>query len=92
MVGSTESLKMIEFVGQSQMPLYVDDIQVSRDATAFVDQDRDGLPDGWERINQLALEQNDRDADPDADGLSNVRGVGSRDLARHGRYGWRWPV
>ncbi len=67
MADRAESLEKIEFVGQSRSPLYIDDIQVSRDAIAFSDADCDGLPDDWEAGQDLA-----RDGDPDSDGLTNV--------------------
>ncbi len=67
MADRAESLEKIEFVGQSRSPLYIDDIQASRDAIAFSDADRDGLPDDWEAGQDLA-----RDDDPDSDGLTNV--------------------
>ncbi len=66
------SLRKIEFIGQSRLPLYVDNIQVRREATAFEDQDRDGLPDSWERAHGLSSLDHDRDGDPDGDGLSNI--------------------
>ena len=66
------SLKKIEFIGQSRMPLYIDDIRVSRDSLAFDDSDRDGLPDAWERVHGLRAGQAGRDDDPDSDGLTNV--------------------
>ncbi len=67
MAERVESLEKIELVGQSRSPLYIDDIQVSRDAIAFSDADRDGLPDDWEAGQDLA-----RNGDPDSDGLTNV--------------------
>ncbi len=67
MADRAESLEKIEFVGQSRSPLYIDDIQVSRDAIAFSDADRDGLPDDWEAANDL-----NRNDDLDQDGLTNV--------------------
>ncbi len=72
MAQAAESLETIEFVGQSRLPLFVDNIRVSRNATAFEDQDRDGLPDSWERAHGLATGEDRRNDDPDKDGLSNV--------------------
>ncbi len=67
MADRAESLEKIELVGQSRSPLYIDDIQVSRDAIAFSDADRDGLPDDWEAANDL-----NRNDDLDQDGLTNI--------------------
>ncbi len=60
------SLERIEFIGQSRLPLWIDGVHVSRQATAYTDRDRDGLPDDWEGDGLT------RDADPDEDGLTNI--------------------
>lgn len=65
------SLEKIEFIGQSRLPLWIDDIHVSRHATAYTDQDRDGLPDDWEMTFGLPISEG-RDGDADQDGLTNV--------------------
>ncbi len=67
MAQQADTLEKIEFIGQSKLPLVIDNIQVSRHATAFEDQDRDGLPDDWE-----ADQDFERNADDDGDGLTNI--------------------
>jgi hypothetical protein len=51
-------------------------------SAASRDSDRDGMPDQWEKANGLDLHRNDAAADPDHDGLSNLRefkaGTGAR--------------
>jgi hypothetical protein len=42
------------------------------EAQAPADTDGDGLPDVWEQLHGLTVGVNDADADPDADGLSNL--------------------
>ncbi len=72
MAQPADTLEKIEFIGQSKLPLVIDNIQVSRHATAFEDQDRDGLPDDWEEAHGLVTLDHQRDADPDEDGLTNI--------------------
>ncbi len=72
MADQSQSLEKIEFIGQSGRPLYVDNVRVSREATAFVDLDRDGMPDAWE-AQQGFTEDDGRDGDKDGDGVTNIQ-------------------
>jgi len=49
-----------------------DEVLVSRENPLFTDADRDGIDDAWERANGLAPSINDRGADLDGDGLTNL--------------------
>ncbi len=71
MAEQAQTLEKIEFIGQSRQPLYVDNVRVSREATAFADADRDGMPDFWE-VEQGLTEEDGRDGDKDGDGLTNI--------------------
>ncbi len=50
-----------------------DEFYVGWENPLFADADRDGLDDAWERAHGLNVAANDRAADGDADGLSNLR-------------------
>ena len=50
-----------------------DELYVGFENPLFVDADRDGLDDAWERANGLNVAANDRAADADGDGLGNLR-------------------
>lgn len=49
-----------------------DDVYVDFENRTFTDVDRDGISDGWERYYGADTARNDRDADEDGDGLSNI--------------------
>lgn len=50
----------------------VDGLLVSDVNPIFADDDKDGMADSWEILHDLDARGNDRDGDPDADGLSNI--------------------
>ena len=50
----------------------LDALFIGFDNPLFTDADKDGLDDAWERANGLDPTRNDRAADKDGDGLSNV--------------------
>lgn len=51
----------------------LDTLQVTGDHPLFADTNSNGLDDAWETAKGLTLAAGNRNADPDADGLSNVR-------------------
>lgn len=53
-------------------PVYLDDVQVSKNCPLFADSDNDGMPDTEELANGLNPFVDDRDADPDGDGIRNI--------------------
>lgn len=50
-----------------------DDLLVAFDNPLFTDADHDGLDDAWEAAHALNRTANDRNEDPDADGLTNLQ-------------------
>ena len=58
--------------GHTAVPLWVDDVKIDSDSVAFVDADRDGLPDEWEAAQGLDASAPSRDEDADSDGLTNA--------------------
>ncbi len=67
------SFSEFSLVGASTGSLAVDDFFVGFDNPLFTDADKDGMEDAWESAHGLDTAANDRDADRDADGLSNIR-------------------
>lgn len=51
---------------------FIDGVKLSTTNTLFVDTNRDGLPDAWERTYGMNLMHNNRDGDPDGDGVRNI--------------------
>ncbi|MDQ5977826.1 MAG: Chitodextrinase [Verrucomicrobiota bacterium] len=66
-------LSALSLLGQTTSPTLLDDVLVAFDNPLFTDADRDGMDDAWEMIHGLNPTLNDRDADPDEDGLSNIQ-------------------
>ena len=64
-----EFLSRFSLMGHSQFPLDFDDLAISGENGVFEDEDRDGMPDEWEKP---LGEFNHRDDDPDDDGLTNI--------------------
>ena len=59
--------------GATAAPTLLDDLLAGFDNPLFPDADKDGMDDAWETANGLNPIVNDRNADRDADGLSNLR-------------------
>jgi len=60
------------FYGDSDEPVHIDDLELSFDNPLYTDTSRDNLPDDWLQAHGLDHTINQRDADPDGDGLSNI--------------------
>jgi hypothetical protein len=58
--------------GHATAPTLLDDFYAGMDNPVFADADRDGLPDAWEATHQLNASIDDRQGDPDGDGLANI--------------------
>jgi hypothetical protein len=59
--------------GHSALATGFDDLLVAFDNPLFADADYDGMEDVWETAHGLNPALNDRDGDPDADGLTNIQ-------------------
>ncbi len=66
------SLNTLSLLGHSTSPTLIDDVLAAFENPLFADADLDGMDDTWEVAHGLNPSLNDRDADPDNDGLSNV--------------------
>ena len=62
----------INIYGNSVGVAYMDTFSLATTNPLFTDTDLDGIPDAFESSNGLNLAINDRDLDPDLDGLTNV--------------------
>ncbi len=69
---SATRLSIFRIIGGVVGATYIDDILVSFENPLFADADLDGMSDAWESMMGLEPNLNDRDQDPDTDGLSNV--------------------
>ncbi len=63
----------ISLQGHVSLATSFDDILAGFDNPLFLDSDKDGLDDRWEVANGMSPAVNDRNADQDADGLTNIR-------------------
>ena len=59
--------------GHATLVTGFDDLLVAFENPLFADADHDGMDDAWEAVHGLDPSVNDRNADPDGDGLSNIR-------------------
>lgn len=66
-------LGALTLTSQASTPALLDDVLAAFDNPLFPDADRDGMPDTWETAHGLNPLLNDRNGDPDADGLANIQ-------------------
>lgn len=66
------TLGSVQLTGHSTSPVHVDDFLAAFANPVFTDEDVDGMSDAWETAHGLNPNVNDRDGDPDGDGLSNI--------------------
>ena len=59
--------------GHTLLTTGFDDLLIAFDNPLFVDADHDGMDDAWEIAHGLNPAMNDRDDDPDRDGLTNIQ-------------------
>ncbi len=59
-------------MGTATSSSFVDEITVSAENPLFADSDLDGMPDEWEGNHELDPQLNDRELDPNEDGISNI--------------------
>lgn len=62
----------IRLVGHPTAPTGFDEVLAAAENPLFIDGDNDGMEDAWERVHGLDVARDDRDADADADGLTNI--------------------
>lgn len=62
----------VRVVGHPTAPTGFDDLLAATENPLFVDADNDGMEDAWEAAHGLDVTRDDRDADADADGLTNI--------------------
>jgi hypothetical protein len=67
-----ESSETLTLYASPSAPTYLDALTAGGDNPLFEDQDRDGMPDDWERENGLDPTINDRYGDADLDGVPNI--------------------
>ena len=65
----------LDFVvnGHARTATWLDDLKVTYDNPLFADADKDGMADAWEIAHGLNPTINDRGADPDRDGATNLQ-------------------
>jgi len=66
-------LSRLSVLGSGSVPTVFDDLYAGFEHPLFADADRDGMEDAWELAHGLNPAVDDRLADPDADGLTNIR-------------------
>ena len=69
---SAAALRSFTLLGQTGAPTLLDDFLASFDNPLFTDADKDGMDDAWEIAHGLNPALNDRNSDPDGDGLTNI--------------------
>ncbi len=58
--------------GSAEAAIEFDHVFIALENRSFTDLDRDGMEDGWERAYHLDPALDDRNGDPDGDGLTNI--------------------
>ncbi len=66
------ALRSFTLLGQTGAPTLLDDFLAGFDNPLFTDADKDGMDDAWEITHGLNPALNDRNGDPDGDGLTNI--------------------
>ena len=69
---SSPSLSMFQVQGNPGTASAIDYLYAGATNPLFADLNNDGIDDAWETAHGLSLLTNDRDLDPDGDGLTNV--------------------
>ena len=69
---SAATLRSFTLLGQAGAPTLLDDFLAGFDNPLFTDADKDGMDDAWEIAHGLNPALNDRNGDPDGDGLTNI--------------------
>lgn len=67
-----ETLGAFSLSGHATAPTLLDEFLAAFDNPVFADADKDGMDDAWETAHGLNPALNDRNADPDADTLTNI--------------------
>ena len=67
------NLGSFTLAGQTAGPTLLDDFLAAYDNPVFADADKDGMADAWEIAHGLNPALNDRNADRDGDGLTNIQ-------------------
>lgn len=62
----------VRLIGHAAAATGLDDVLAAAENPLFVDADNDGMEDAWETAHGLDVARDDRDADADADGLTNI--------------------
>ncbi|HTB79777.1 MAG TPA: fibronectin type III domain-containing protein [Opitutaceae bacterium] len=70
---SLTSLPFFIFQGDPGAPSYLNLLYAGPTNLLFPDVNNDGIPDDWETAHGLSLSINQRDLDPDGDGLTNLQ-------------------
>lgn len=66
------NMESILLLGDTESPTFLDSFRLSGDNPLFVDLDRDGMEDSFELAHGLNHELDDRNSDPDGDGIANI--------------------
>ena len=71
--GTATYFRALAIKGHPVASASFDDIYAGPDNPLFIDADRDGMADAWETAHGLNPVVNDRNGDPDGDGLTNIQ-------------------
>lgn len=70
--GADAGIPGLRLVGHPTAPTGFDEVLAAPENPLFADADNDGMEDAWEMAGGLDAARDDRDADVDADGLTNI--------------------